>query len=78
MTTIERLMQRLKEGEHAIGVWSYGAYHHVDEDFIPASIPDRLSIFQNDVPIEIRDVNFYDLYEGKKDAHRWSRSLKYI
>ena len=71
----ELLMQRLQEGEHAIGVWSYGAYHHVDEDFIPASIPDRLSIFQNDVPIEIRDVNFYDLYEGKKDAHNGAGAL---
>jgi len=71
----QRLMQRLKEGEHAIGVWSYGAYHHVDKDFIPASIPDRLSILQNDIPIEIRDVNFYDLYEGKKGAHRGAGAL---
>ena len=66
----ERLMQSLKGGEHAIGVWSYGAYHHVSKDFIPASIPDRLSISQSDVPIEIRDVNFYDVYEAKTDAYR--------
>jgi NosR/NirI family nitrous oxide reductase transcriptional regulator len=66
----ELLMKSLKEGEHAIGVWSYGAYHHVKEEFIPASIPDRLSISQNNVPIEIRDLNFYDFYEGKKDGYR--------
>jgi NosR/NirI family nitrous oxide reductase transcriptional regulator len=69
------LMQRLNEGEHAIGIWSYGAYHHVDKGFIPASIPDRLSILQNDVPIEIRDLNFYDLYEGKKEAYRGAEAL---
>lgn len=68
----ERLMQSLKEGEHVIGVWSFGAYHHVNKDFVPASIPDRISISQNDVPIEIRDVNFYDVYEGKTGAHRES------
>lgn len=66
----ELLMQSLKEGEHAIGIWSYGDYHHVGKDFIPASIPDRISISQNDVPIEIRDLNFYDFYEGKTDAYR--------
>lgn len=66
----ELLMQSLKEGEHAIGVWSYGNYHHVSKNFVPASIPDRLSIAQNNVPIEIRDVNFYDFYEGKTDGYR--------
>jgi len=66
----ELLMQELKEGEHAIGVWSYGAYHHINKDFIPASIPDRLSISQNNIPIEIRDLNFYDLYEEKTDVYR--------
>jgi NosR/NirI family nitrous oxide reductase transcriptional regulator len=66
----ELLMKSIKEGEHAIGVWSYGAYHHVKEDFVPASIPDRLSISQNNVPIEIRDLNFYDFYEGNKDVYR--------
>jgi NosR/NirI family nitrous oxide reductase transcriptional regulator len=66
----ELLMKSLKEGEHAIGIWSYGAYHHVKEDFVPASIPDQFSISQNDVPIEIRDLNFYDFYEGKKDGYR--------
>lgn len=71
----ELLMERLKEGEHVIGVWSYGAYHHVDKDFIPASIPERLSILQNNVPIEIRDLNFYDLYEGTKEAHRGAGAL---
>lgn len=62
------LMQRLGDGDHAIGVWSYGVYHHVDNDFIPASIPDRLAITQNDVPIEIRDVNFYDFHEATEET----------
>jgi NosR/NirI family nitrous oxide reductase transcriptional regulator len=68
----ERLMQSLEEGEHVIGVWSFGSYHHVNMDFVPASIPDRIAISQNDVPIEIRDVNFYDVYEEKTEAHRES------
>lgn len=68
----ERLMKGLKEGEHVIGVWSFGVYHHVNKYFVPASIPDRISILQNDVPIEIRDVNFYDVYEEKSEAHRES------
>lgn len=71
----ERLMEQLKDGDHAIGVWSYGSYHHVNEDFIPASIPERLSISQNDVPIEIRDLNFYDFYEDKTDNYRGAKTF---
>jgi len=56
----ERLMSELETGEQAIIVMSKGHYSFVGEDFIPASVPDRISLQQNQLPIDIRDMNFYD------------------
>lgn len=56
----QRLMQTLNTGEQAIAVMSNGAYSFAGEDFIPASVPDRITIQQRELPIEIRDMNFYD------------------
>lgn len=56
----QRLLKTLKPGEQAIAVFSQGPYSFVGEDFVPASIPDRLTLHQQGLPIEIRDMNFYD------------------
>ncbi len=56
----QRLQKSLKPGEQAIAVFSRGPYSFVGDDFVPASIPDRLALHQQKLPIEIRDINFYD------------------
>jgi NosR/NirI family nitrous oxide reductase transcriptional regulator len=56
----QRLQRELKEGEQAILVMSKGHYSFIGDDFIPASIPDKLTLEQNGLPVEIRDMNFYD------------------
>ena len=56
----QRLMNKLNANEQAIIVMSRGHNSFLAEDFIPASIPDRLILEQNGLPVEIRDLNFYD------------------
>jgi len=56
----QRLTHTLTPGEQAIAVFSRGPYSFVGEDFVPASVPDRLTLHQQGLPIEIRDMNFYD------------------
>ncbi len=55
------LQEALEPGEQAIAVFSRGPYSFAGEDFVPASEPDRLSLRQNGLAIDIRDMNFYDL-----------------
>ena len=56
----QRLMNKLNANEQAIIVMSRGHNSFLAEDFIPASIPDLLILEQNGLPVEIRDLNFYD------------------
>ena len=50
----------LAPNEHAVLVASTGFYSYLEEEFAPGSIPERLSMGQNGLPIPLRDVNFYD------------------
>ena len=50
----------LAPNEHALLVASKGFYSYLENEFIPGSIPERLSMNQNGLPIPLRDVNFYD------------------
>ena len=58
----ERLQENLKPGEHALLAISKGDYSYISEEFIPQTVPPRLLISQNDFPVAIRDVDFYDFY----------------
>lgn len=58
----QRLMDELSPGEQALAVMSSGSYSFAGEDFVPASVPDRLTVQQGSLPIEIRDINFYDYH----------------
>ena len=40
-----------------------GKYSFVSEDFIPQTVPNRLSAEQNAVPVDIRDIDFYSYYD---------------
>ena len=56
----QRMLSRLQPGEHAIAVMSEGFYAYVGEDFRPGTVPARISLVQNGLPVTIRDMNFYD------------------
>lgn len=59
----QRLIESLKPGEHALMVFSNGNYAFVSEDFIPQTVPSRLSVEQYALPVDIRDVDFYSYYD---------------
>jgi NosR/NirI family nitrous oxide reductase transcriptional regulator len=59
----QRLLESLKPGEHALMVFSRGTYAYVSENFIPQTVPPRLSIIQGEFPVNIRDIDFYSYYE---------------
>lgn len=52
-----RLRGELRDNEQALLVVSRGRYHHVPDDFTPASAPARLVLVQNGHPIELHDMN---------------------
>lgn len=59
----QRLLISLKPGEHALMIFSRGAYSYISENFIPQTVPTRLSIDQGEFPVDIRDVDFYSYYD---------------
>jgi NosR/NirI family nitrous oxide reductase transcriptional regulator len=58
-TEFARLQEELKPGEHAIMILSNGDYSYVSDEFIPQTIPSRLSLTQSGLPTDIRDIDFY-------------------
>ena len=75
----QRMLRELGPGAQAIAVMSNGYASFIDDDFVPGSVPDRLVVKQQDLPIEIRDMNFYDYdevhspYIGKFDTSKLFR-----
>lgn len=59
----QRLLDNLKPGEHALMVFSHGSYSYIGEDFVPQTVPSRLSIEQGEFPVDIRDIDFYSFYD---------------
>jgi len=55
------LQDNLDEGDHALLVVGRGRYSFVGDDFVRASVSDRLTLRQKDLPIEMRD---FDLAES--------------
>ena len=53
----ERLSGRLEKGDHAILVMWGGRYSITPDDFTPGTSPDRLSLKQGGLPIEMRDLD---------------------
>lgn len=54
------LQQELEPGDHAFLVLSAGQYSFVHEGTIRGGISDRLLLRQDGLPIEMRDLDFYD------------------
>lgn len=53
----EKLSGRLEKGDHAILVMWGGRYTLTPEEFIPGTSPERLTLKQGGLPIEMRDLD---------------------
>jgi len=54
------LQQGLNEHDQAILVMGSGAYSFIGRDFVRGKVPERLSLHQSELPIEIRDMDLSD------------------
>ena len=52
-----KLRNRLDEGDHAILVMSRGRYSVLGDDFVRGTVPDRLLLKQDGLPIDMRDLD---------------------
>jgi transcriptional regulator of nitric oxide reductase/ferredoxin len=69
--TWDYLQKRLDPGDHALLVIAKGRYGIVSEDFQRGTVPDRLTLTQNQLPLEMRDLDLdtqLNLPEDLKDA----------
>ena len=53
----KRLLGRLDEGDHAFLVITAGPHTFVGERFVRGAVPDRLTLQQNELPLELRDLD---------------------
>jgi transcriptional regulator of nitric oxide reductase/ferredoxin len=70
-TTWDYHQKRLDPGDHALLVIAKGRYGIVSEDFQRGTVPDRLTLTQNQLPLEMRDLDLdtqLNLPEDLKDA----------
>lgn len=54
-----RLNDNLKTGELAIMLLNNGGYSFISQDFIPQTVPSRIKVVQDQLPIELKDIDFY-------------------
>lgn len=57
-----RLNENLKSGEHAIMMLNQGSYSFIGEDFVPQTVPTRIKVEQDQLPIELKDIDFYSFH----------------
>lgn len=50
------LMESLEIGQQVLWIGTAGRYSMLDDGFVPASVPQRLSLTQNGLPLELRDL----------------------
>lgn len=51
------LQRRLEQGEHALLVLATGRYSMLGDDFVRGAVPDRITLHQQSLPLEIRDLD---------------------
>lgn len=59
----EYLQKRLEPGDHALLVIGRGHYSWLGDEFVRGSVPERLTLQQKDLMIEIRDLDFSESLE---------------
>lgn len=52
-----KLKARLEEGDHAVLLISAGRYSITGDDFVRGSVPDRLVLKQDKLPVDMRDLD---------------------
>ncbi len=57
------IKEEIEPGEQVILVTANGPHSFLGEQFVEGSVPDRLALFQNDLALEIRDLEFYRFYD---------------
>lgn len=57
-TRYATLMKKLDEGQEGFWIATAGRYPMVDSDFVPGTQPQRISLAQDELPIEVRDLVF--------------------
>ncbi|SCK11623.1 Regulator of nitric oxide reductase transcription [Variovorax sp. HW608] len=53
----KHLLGRIDEGDHAFLVIAAGPYSFVGDRFVRGAVPDRLTLKQNELPLELRDLD---------------------
>lgn len=53
----KKLQDRLEPGDHAILVMSKGRYSVIGDDFVRGTVSERITLKQDQLPIEMRDLN---------------------
>ncbi|MEJ8814795.1 4Fe-4S binding protein [Variovorax ureilyticus] len=53
----KHLLGRIDEGDHAFLVIASGPYTFVGDRFVRGAVPDRLTLKQNELPLELRDLD---------------------
>ncbi len=56
----DHLQGRLDDGDHALLVISRGPWTFVGDSFVRGAVPDRLTLKQGELPIELRDLDLDD------------------
>lgn len=56
----KHLLGRIDDGDHALLVVAAGAYTFVGDKFVRGAVPDRLTLKQGDLPLELRDLDLDD------------------
>jgi transcriptional regulator of nitric oxide reductase len=54
------LQGRLEDGDHAVLAIARGAWTFVGDDFVRGAVPDRLTLHQGELPLEMRDLDLDD------------------
>lgn len=55
----QRLKDKLKPDQHAVAVFSRGVLSYLEDEFRQGTVPNRVSITQQGLPMPMRDLNFY-------------------
>jgi NosR/NirI family transcriptional regulator, nitrous oxide reductase regulator len=56
----QHLLGIIDDGDHALLVIATGSYSFVGENFVRGAVPDRLTLRQGELPIELRDLDLDD------------------
>ncbi|WP_213955963.1 4Fe-4S binding protein [Variovorax sp. dw_954] len=56
----QHLLGRIDDGDHALLVIASGPYSFVGDKFVRGAVPDRLTLKQGDLPLELRDLDLDD------------------